>query len=521
MSICIPKLASSLRRVGTRLVWLACLLGFLTPEARAQRDDKRQSLADSAALNGLYGDFAAPDLTAPTLLGVAGSRVAKPASVRALAGSLLGAAAGAQQSGTGFGLEVAPAQLWRLRLYKDPANPNLTKSLIAYRHPLNVLLRGLTMSGASLTDSTGARLALGAGLAFDRTDPLLDKDHVEAIAKGLLKVAEIATIHTTVGTNGTAARDMAKKVLRAGLSREPDLAKKDPDGLLYDGLLELLLLPTETEETPASFARHRQLEREVWNKLVDSLVDRGSLTRSQATALKEGAAQPVLAVIDAYSPFQLDVATFNEATRAVLKKENDQFTKHLWNATVMQVGMGWTWHSPSQAWRGFERQSFGMFLRGAFRGAGQDWNKPAATKVQHWLYDHAQLVVLGQYNAYHGGSDPLPVKPTATADSLVNKRELGLRALVGNTWFRLSAEYLVQRYAFTHATQDAATVAKRQLRDDVRSATLGAEVRLAENLWLEFAFGTTYSASDRADARLLTLGALKYAVRNRQRFKTH
>ena len=477
--------------------------------------------ADSTALNALYVDFSAPDLAAPTLLGVNASQVSKPANVRALAGSLLGAAGGFQQAGSGLGLEVAPMQLLGRALRRDALHPNLTTTMKAYLDPVNRIARGTTVSGASITDSTGAKIALGLGMVLiDRTDPLADLSRVASISARLKSAAAIDVLHSSVQAHDQLMGDYARQfvVVDAGLPVSSGSAGER----LYNALIEMVVFPAASTNTPAQNRAVLQVKLASWKVEVDKLVPT-TLSQPRADKLKVDGGKLTEDALDKYPNYQLAVSNYEAATQKIIKDANEEFAKRLWNATIVQVGAGWTWNSPAKNWNGLRQQSSGVFLRGALRPADSTWRR-ATSALPRFLYHHVQVVGLVQYNSYSSpvlGLTGLPLDARATTDSLNHKWIVGARLLVGGAWFRVSGEYAMQRYAFTETAQAAAILAKRQLRDDVRTATIGAEVRLAEKLWLEFAFGTTYSASERKDARLLTLANLKYAIRNSQRFKAN
>nr|GFC34405.1 hypothetical protein [Tanacetum cinerariifolium] len=145
----------------------------------AQRSAKPDTTT-AALLNSLYGDFDAPDLTAPTLLGVATSQVTKPANTKAFAISLLGAGASYPEVGKGVGVEIAPVQFIQRSVLKG--QPNLNRSLKSYAQWRNRLGRSLTISAAQTSTDSSA--------LFDQTDPLLDTIYNNRLAHRLRHLQE-------------------------------------------------------------------------------------------------------------------------------------------------------------------------------------------------------------------------------------------------------------------------------------------------------------------------------------------
>ena len=147
-----------------RLGILLVALSWATLErAYAQTEEESKN---AEALNALYGDFAAPDLTAPTLLGVNANQVSKPANVKAFAANIIGAVASFPEKGTGLGVEIAPAQFLQRSAWKsDTTEPrSLNESLKRYGQWQNQLGCNFTISGAQISTDSTAKAAVGVAL---------------------------------------------------------------------------------------------------------------------------------------------------------------------------------------------------------------------------------------------------------------------------------------------------------------------------------------------------------------------
>ncbi|MCB2409231.1 hypothetical protein [Hymenobacter lucidus] len=479
---------------------------------------------DAEALNALYGDFAAPDLTAPTLLGVNSNQVSKPANVKAFAANLIGAVANFPEKGKGLGIEIAPAQFFQRSAWReDAANKRtLNESLKSYAHWGNQLGRNFTISGAQISTDSTAKVALGGAVVLlDRTDPLLDADYIQEVSKAFSSQPALRFIdlYNTHNSEVATRRNQVYADQQIYNNAWPQAQRKAARPLLLavEGLLNTAgLLP----DSPNSLAEPQAFgasQDTAIKALETSLKAEARLTEDQRTALLDEAKQNSKAVKARYQQYYETRQQLTASTSAIIKAARENFDKKLWNATIIQAGGGWTWQSPDNKFSTLKNQSAGGFLRAALRPARADWDKAAG--VANFMYWHTQLVLNVQYHEYHSSALQLPAENKTAADSLDNRLWYGARLLVGGAYFRLSIEGSIQKLSYNQLATSAAEKAKKSLSGTIQSATIGAEVRLVDKVWLEFAIGGAKPKG--RDSQLLALTSLKYALRNSQRFKTN
>ena len=508
-----------------RLGILLVALSWATLErAYAQTEEESKN---AEALNALYGDFAAPDLTAPTLLGVNANQVSKPANVKAFAANIIGAVASFPEKGTGLGVEIAPAQfLQRCAWKSDTTEPrSLNESLKRYGQWQNQLGRNFTISGAQISTDSTAKAAVGVALVLlDRTDPLLDKNYIQSLAKALSSqqaAQDFGELFRSYNSSIAKDRDRVYKDLAIYDDAWPALRRTAAQPLLLavEALLKgnaIGLLPP----SPGILSPHDDFgvaQDAALVSLETALTAETLLSVSQRNGLLKEAERNVGSVKSAYQTYYNLRQKVAASTAALVKTARENFDKKLWNATQVQFGGGWTWCSPDNTFGTLKPQSRGAFLRAALRPAGRDWENIGG--VRQFLYWHTQLVANIQYQRYHNPSNVLRLNCRTTVDSLDNRLWYGARFLVGGAYFRLSIEGSMQNLTYSQLAREAANKAKKQLAGTIYSTTIGAEVRLVEKVWLEFGIGGSKPIGQ--DTRLLALAGLKYAIRNSQRFKTN
>jgi hypothetical protein len=520
------------------LVWFA-LLGLIQT-ARAQSTTDKNPEAE--ALNALYGDFSAPDLTAPTLLGINANQVSKPANVKAFAATLLGAVASYPESGKGLGVEIAPIQFLQRTALGGKAD--LNKSLQSYAQPYNRITRGFTISGAQVSTDSTVRAGLGfAAVLVDKTDPLLNRQYVLELAAAFKNQKEYRELSNTLNNAGNKVGGDFLEALKVNNIYSNDWSPADRSRArpllteLYrlHGSIGMLTDDDGTvfQRDPTEFALLQDERLEAFTTALNKMVGIGSMKiskfqRDAILAVVTGSKEKV--VNDYEHFFQLQQA-LSKSTNELVKEAKEKFEKTLWNATIVQAGGGWTWCSPDKKISALRTQSDAYFLRAALRPyitskANAKKNEDGTfspekdlNKVSRFLYLHTQVVANVQYNNYHTSLANERMNCQTLADSLQHKWWTGLRVLVGNSHFRLSLEGAIQNLTYSQAARAAAAAINKKLGGTIYSTTIGGEVRLVDKVWLEFAVGSSRPTGQ--DAQLLTLAGLKYTIRNDQRFKTN
>jgi hypothetical protein len=522
-----------------QIVSSVILLGLVTSsDIWGQAAPSTSESEDAKALNLLYGDFDSPDLTAPTLLGLAANQVTKPANIKAFATNLVGAGASFPQVGTGLGLEIAPIQFFRRSAWNG--EPTLAASLKEYSLAQNRFSRGFTLSAAQASTASEARVAVGGALVLlDRTDPLLDVAYVDTVAARLRRQKERTQLFQQIDFNDAVAQNRLLVFVNKtdiypnnqGYYTGPAADKLKAQQRLksLDALLNNIgLLPQVTPAMPLATIEDFTKQQAALITTLRSTVA-GSLlfTQPQVTAIIGEAERLKTAVVAVYANYATVVQQVYTATNTVVKEAKEHFEQQRWNATIIQVGGGATWVSADKKYATARPQAGSYFARAALRpyfmptskADRQAFDPEKLTGFKRTLYWHTQLIADVRYNNYRATGVTTPTSTKVAADSLDHRWWYGARLIVGGAYLRLSGEFAVQKLSYRQAAEDASALAGRQLADTYYSSTIGAEIRLVEKVWLEFAIGSTKPAGQAA--QLLTLGSLKYAIRNSQRFKTN
>ncbi|WP_151087418.1 hypothetical protein [Hymenobacter baengnokdamensis] len=516
-------------------VRLACVLGLCWGTigiclGQTQEQAPPTESQDVKVLNALYGDFAAPDLTAPTLLGVNASQVSKPANIKAFAANIIGAVASFPEKGKGLGIEIAPAQFFQRTAWKQDGNkpPNLTESLQSYASWTNQLGRNFTLSGAQISTDSSAKVAAGGALVLlDRTDPLLDATYIQKASQALASQEALKFIALSATHNNAIDISRTQVYLTQNIYNNawPDAQRQAARPLLKkveEAMNTVGLLPESPQAlgTPEAFNPEQDKALKALSESLKKLQSPNlspNLNNTQVQALVNEATKNVESVKANYREYYDARQQATASTNSTLKTARDYFDKKLWNASIIQVGGGWTWGSANNTFNTLKARSGGGFLRTALRLADKTWEEKSG--LAGFMYWHTQLVLNIQYQQYQNSATKLPVKSRTVTDSLDSRLWYGARLLVGGAYFRMSIEGSVQNLSYNQLAEDAIKKVNKQLPGTIYSATIGAEVRLVDKLWLEFAIGSAKPSGQ--NSQLLALSSLKYAIRNSQRFKTN
>ena len=498
---------------------LALLL--LTSSSRSFGQDKE---SQKEALNGLYGDFSPADLTAPTLLGVSSNQVTKPASLKAISGSLIQAAASYPSIGSGVALEVAPILLFPAAKPKFQDQGSIQMAVNAYRKgTIKRGVRNFSISGASVSDDASARVAAGAAIVFfDGADPLRSPYYVSKLAAALSALKEGQSLFILSQNYNATLNNQVDALLQNNKIIASTPAATSSTNALYASLFPMFFalgqIPTTNVGLPTTADLTTSKQR-AFDTLRITVNGDNRLDNTQRNALLIGATSLFKNISTMYEHYLMASKTLSEATVVAMKSANDEFEKTNWNATVIQGGAGRVWASPNKVWSNLNHQSTGYFIRGTIRPASSDWQN-SANWLERTLYHNVSVVANIRYDNFNNGSS-LESHSKSINDSLNSKLWYGGRILIGNSRFRVSFEHAWQQLSYSQAAKNAFIKANKSINESLRSLTTGIEIRLAEKLWLEFAVGATYPKGGFSNqARLLTLSSLKYSFRNEQRFKT-
>lgn len=443
---------------------LLALLLLLASAASAQAPPDS---TEHATLDDLYIDFAAPDLTAFTLIGVDAGRVSTPGTVKALAASLANGLTADGALEQGVGVEVAPALLWGGGRPADAASP----------------LDRLSVSFASVRSGDTTRVGLGLRwLVLDGASPFAKTPDAVTLRRTIGRSLQTFVDATTAATAAERAtlQDSAYAIAERLIERYGLAAAETPRAdVLADSLAGALLFPEDFAVgdsllIPTAAARRVTFEAELRMLLGDAA----------ATALApESAGRRVLdGDLDAFFAHYAVVrgrleSVARDVAHGDAEAAREAFRDSTWNETSLQLAAGWTARAdgPEGLFDALQGEGLQAFVGGSV-GAGT------------WF--QSTLHLQARFPALRGGTDE-EVRFTG-----------GTRVLLGSASRRLSAEAL-----YSTEPRDAGKGTR---------FLLGGEVRLTDGTFLELATGV--NLPDAGPAGLLTLGGLRYALRPARRF---
>lgn len=337
-----------------------------------------QTSADADSLDALFIDFAVPDLAAFTLLGVDGSQISRPGTVRELSVALANGlnADGIPEQGTG--LEFAP-----FRVLEKP------QTLRAYRK--NARLFRLTLSAATVRNADSTQFGFGfRWVPFDAADPYTNRALEDAIKAALAPGLK-------AGVDPVAATDFLDEFAIPTLFGLSTTRR--------DTLLKVFELD-EPALMPKPFAAKTVIEQ------VTAILnaDGETLSATQEEDLR-ALAERYIRLVSAYNEVDADL-------EQAVKARKKAFRDSMWNARSFQIAGGVTLLS-SDSTDGFDESTLSGF-------AG--YAQPLGRYGQ--LIAHAQLRL------------PLYADDEASSDAEDLQVSLGGRLLLGNATQRLSLEGL-------------------------------------------------------------------------------
>ena len=538
------------------------------PDAQAQNAQKLISQGlnraglqeDTVALNGLYENLEPATQIAPSLLGIGASNVSTPSGLQDVSFTQLNSFARFPKQGSGIGIEFSPVQLFKktdlskiklnasddklvAKLLSKAIDTATIKALLLRKQYLQKQYQGLadyrktfwaqgfTVSGASATDSLASRLALGLSYTFGagQLDPFKARGFSEEVAAAASELLAGPPANRAGGALGPALQALNTLASQNG---EAIAAALQEGGLLdkaaplyesvFNALLDQVLAPAPSRDVrdttklaplPAHLATAEALRDKI-NSVLDAMnasiasQNKQPNRPAQLPLLEDGPRQKIIdyLTVNYLATVQATQQTYIKAIRpafrsltALVQAKTTAFERDNWNVPLIQVGSGWVSYSPKRTWEDLSYQSTHLFVRASGR----------LSVMGDWFRQHTLVVMNLQYVNHR-------------VDSVRNKFWYGGRLLVGNQRIRASVEGSFQWQQYR--AQQGAT----RPSDTQRRFTVGGEVRVADNLWLEIAFGRVYpipvagaNGKTEQQAGLLTLADLKYGFRNHRRFKVN
>ncbi|MEP3389891.1 MAG: hypothetical protein ABJO02_17000 [Reichenbachiella sp.] len=416
-------------------------------------------------IEDLYVDFAIPDISSFSLLGIEEDKISRPGNINKLAVQLKELVP-FNTITPGVAVEFSP---WLLIKKEVKGSSNLDQ----YRKPL----QGLQFNFATANDSVGSHVGLGARwVIFDDADPLKNQN----LEKEILSLVEDLDPTSVV----TKANNYDRKVIsfreslckshhvtdRTGIVAIDEylknyLASPGPkDELLNDNatlidIQDSLSINYSISLTPNEKDQLKQLIIE-YNRIIMSYVDRDGLIESYSKKVKE----------------------FKE-----------KWLEEQWNAKAAHIAVGTAWNSPDTTWGNLSKDVFTAF-------GGLSW--PLQFSASDKIKGQAILQTLWR-KSYD--------------DSKVEESyfSIGSRVLFGNSERRISAEYLFSRSNNRDQIDGMPT-----MMEDIKvyRGTLGWEMKVAKGTWFELAGG--YRKVEGQGAEITSFSTIKYAFNGKSRFDT-
>jgi hypothetical protein len=402
--------------------------------------------AASSATN-LSVDFAPPDLSAFSILGLGPGKVARPGNVKELAIAVL--------NGNNLS-EVASdiAVEW------TPTATFGADDLDSYRK--SRLLRNMQLSLATAGDSVGTRMAIGwRWVPIDRSDPALDK----TLDKEIDSIMQLWNVDAAVQKRKVAFQNTASHALPP-LLQQMEVENPDLNGLQ---LADVFNVDREDMVSrPASMVSEEMLHI-VKDAALSLDIDFEQAPDSVQTALEDLCREYGVFMESLNDTLNLDKVV---GERVIEAKE--RFKKRAWNATVVHVATGVVAQSPEGTWESLRLYS---------------WNSYAGCALR--IKSTGQLILQGRFEMR-----------TRQESSIDYTYSGGMRVLLGGSDMRLNGEFAYEKAEGVCGCGS----------DEIWRYTVGGELKLTDELWLEMSIGKESVPGDSEDAEIISLANIKYGL---------
>lgn len=449
-----------------------CILGALfmllisTPLLNAQQN--------STTVDDLYIDFAVPDLSAFTLLGVNPQSVSRPGNVKELAVDFLPLVRNTRQISPGVAVEWAP--------FMTLSEKNMD-NIAQYRK--NQIFKRIQLTFGTAQDSLASKVAAGLKWTLiDKSDPLLDRQLQATVVSKLQGILESLPANA-----GTKSDFMNKRVgnWQKRLAETFNVSQ----GEIIQAIVPYFVWPGNGEDNmspPPNFSRIYQGISEALSQLNINL----KTSRALNDELED--------IIYDYVKFFQDSENQSKGVNSLQRRLNT-FVKNYsdlnWNRAALAIGAGHLMESTDFSWRALTANKLSGYVSGSIPFLSQDRsNLDIETDPVSW---QGQLVGLAQVSTYYN----------ADSGDVSLDFNAGGRILYGSNGFRISLEGL---YAF------------RQLESSENESNLritgGLEFKIPRmEFWLELAAGIDTPTEDLGGSSFLSFVNAKYAfAKGRRQF---
>lgn len=365
-------------------VTLICLLLNITPVASVDGQGESQAGVD------LSVDFAPPDLSAFSLLGVGPDKIARPGNVKELALSVL--------SGGNPG-DIAS----NIAIEWSPTSSLGADDLESYKK--NRLWRNLQISLATAADSFGTNVGMGIRwVPIDGSDPALDDE----LDREIDQIFALWDAQTAEVEDQTTFLNRVRDVLL------PILQNQDVESIGDE--LRRLRSVFDFERTDLLGRPEEEVAEETFEALADSArtidIELNELSGAERSDLLGLCGRYAVSMGTRSEPVDID-----QAVGQRVKEAKERFKKRAWNATVVHLATGVVARSPGSTW-----ESLRLF----------SWNSYAGCALK--LKSTGQLILQGRFE--------LRTRQESSIDYTYSG---GLRVLLGGSDMRLNGEIAYQK----------------------------------------------------------------------------
>lgn len=457
------------------IIYILLQCSYITTLAQEEKKDKPE-------LRDFYMDFAVPELTAFSILDIEPTSISKPGNIREFALGITNFVNTKGDLRSGLAIEWAPFKTFNRNTGKwENSKGNATK----------FEWKNLTFSFATTSDSTNVKLAGALRFApIDKTNPLNDKQWVDSISSYFNSVTNQRLIQSIVS-------DSLKKLF---LKNVADLFFRiNVPAPLWDKFTFLLDahnnyrmegLRAKYDSLGIVYDR-RMVSEDIFNELKSLFSDNNLIEKFNQN--QEELKQYCQDFTDFFYVFHSG-STIQTAFNLHILKMKDDYKKKNWNKWALQVSAGAMYNSEKATINDMEKQIYAFTATTGFPLIGKNWFKGTAFNL--FMRDHSQLIMQVKSNIYF------------TPDSTQNNYLFaGARVLIGNTDKRFSIEI-----AFIDQSNKLTDLNQSGIR-----YSIGTEIKLMDNYWLEFAIGGQ-NFEDKTGVNILPTFAFRHSFGNENRF---
>lgn len=300
------------------------------------------------SIDDYYLDFAVPDLSAFTLLGINPNSISRPGNTKELAANILNVVSGGKNISPGLAIEWSPYKTFER---KD------NRTFDSYKR--GAFLRNSQISFGSVQDSLGSKISLGYKWVFiDKSDILMD-DKFRRSVETLLRRYNQTSISADSRNNFLIQlRNTLKNI-------DPQIFS----GIIVDGqIIDLFNF-----ETPPNYSY-------ILTQIIEYFNGKSRpLTEDEKRSIENH-------ISIFFSLIQSDKIEKEKILKEV-DELKESFKKESWNKSVAQLGFGSILNSPDQTWKGLKNDRLSGFI---------GYSVPL-TKV-------GQAIFQVQYTNYYGDS---------------------------------------------------------------------------------------------------------------------